>query len=148
MSLDPRVIGEVRPSKEGAEPPVHAIAATSDGYSLRFSLEPFVEPSTRAGRRYGKTAKGAEFVGVARLSPIPLLQRTGAAYVTLALDPSPTAAERRLHDFLETYYAAPARTIARARSTELPPRSSLTASQPASLMKRCALWIASSFDAS
>ncbi len=36
---------------------------------------------------------------------------TGAAYVTLALDPSPAAAERRLHAFLETYYGAPARVI-------------------------------------
>jgi probable F420-dependent oxidoreductase len=36
---------------------------------------------------------------------------TGAAYVTLALDPSPVAAEQRLHGFLETYYAAPARVI-------------------------------------
>jgi len=36
---------------------------------------------------------------------------TGAAYVTLALDPSPAAAEQRLHAFLETYYAAPARVI-------------------------------------
>jgi len=36
---------------------------------------------------------------------------TGAAYVTLALDPSPAAAEQRLHQFLETYYAAPARAI-------------------------------------
>jgi alkanesulfonate monooxygenase SsuD/methylene tetrahydromethanopterin reductase-like flavin-dependent oxidoreductase (luciferase family) len=39
---------------------------------------------------------------------------TGAAYVTLALDPDPAAAEQRLHGFLETYYAAPARAI-RAR---------------------------------
>lgn len=39
---------------------------------------------------------------------------TGAAYVTLALDPSASAAEKRLDDFLETYYAAPARMI-RAR---------------------------------
>jgi probable F420-dependent oxidoreductase len=36
---------------------------------------------------------------------------TGAAYVTLALDPSPAAAERRLHEYLESYYAAPARVI-------------------------------------
>jgi probable F420-dependent oxidoreductase len=36
---------------------------------------------------------------------------TGAAYVTLALDPDPAAAEQRLHRFLETYYAAPARVI-------------------------------------
>lgn len=39
---------------------------------------------------------------------------TGAAYVTLALDPSTSAAEQRLDSFLETYYAMPARAI-RAR---------------------------------
>ena len=44
----------------------NAVAASSDGYSLRFSLEPFVEPSTRAGRRYGRVPEGAEFVGAAR----------------------------------------------------------------------------------
>jgi len=53
MSLDPRVIGQA-----------HAVAVASDGYSLRFSLEPFVEPSTRAGRRYARLAGGAEVVGV------------------------------------------------------------------------------------
>ena len=36
---------------------------------------------------------------------------TGAAYVTLAFDPSPATAEQRLHAFLESYYAAPARAI-------------------------------------
>jgi probable F420-dependent oxidoreductase len=36
---------------------------------------------------------------------------TGAAYVTLALDADPAAAEARLHRFLEAYYAAPARAI-------------------------------------
>ena len=68
LSLDPRVAGEITPKKEGAEPKVHAVAVTSDGYSLRFSLEPFVEPSTRAGRRFARTAEGAEVVGVARLT--------------------------------------------------------------------------------
>ncbi len=38
----------------------------------------------------------------------------GAAYVTVALDPNPAAAEQRLNTFLETYYAAPASAI-RAR---------------------------------
>ena len=66
LSLDPRVAGEIRPKKEGAEPAVHAVAVSSDGYSLRFSLEPFVEPSTRAGRRYARPGDGAEFGGVAR----------------------------------------------------------------------------------
>src|SRR5690349_21450445 len=52
MSLDPRVAGDIQPRREGQEPSVQAIAVSSDGYSMRFSLEPFVEPSTRTGRRY------------------------------------------------------------------------------------------------
>ena len=64
LSLDPRVAGAITARKEGEEPPVHAIAVTSDGYALRFSLEPLVEPSTRAGRRYARTADGAEVVAV------------------------------------------------------------------------------------
>jgi len=42
---------------------------------------------------------------------------TGAAYVTLALDASPAAAEQRLHGFLETYYGAPARVIMARQAT-------------------------------
>ena len=42
---------------------------------------------------------------------------TGAAYVTLALDPDRAAAEQRLHAFLETYYAAPARAIMARQAT-------------------------------
>jgi DNA gyrase subunit A len=68
LSLDPRLAGEIQPKKEGDEPPVHGLAVTSDGYSMRFSLEPFVEPSTRAGRRFAKAAPSAEIVGVARLT--------------------------------------------------------------------------------
>ncbi len=68
LSLDPRAVGDVAPRKEGAVPPVHAVAVTSDGYSLRFSLEPFVDPSTRAGRRYARVVEGAEVVGVSRVT--------------------------------------------------------------------------------
>ena len=78
FSLDPRAIGQISPAgtskktsaptngsdSEVEIPPVHAVAVTSDGYSLRFSLEPFVEPSTRAGRRFARPADGAEVVGV------------------------------------------------------------------------------------
>ena len=66
LSLDPRVIGTITAKKEGDIPPVHAVAASSDGYSMRFGLEPFVEPSTRAGRRYARAADGAEIVGAAK----------------------------------------------------------------------------------
>jgi probable F420-dependent oxidoreductase len=42
---------------------------------------------------------------------------TGAAYVTLALEASPAAADERLHGFLETYYGAPARVIMARQAT-------------------------------
>ena len=69
LSLDPRASGDVKPSAghPDAAPPVHGVAATSDGYSLRFSLAPLVEPSTRAGRRFARPSKDAEVVGVAKL---------------------------------------------------------------------------------
>jgi DNA gyrase subunit A len=68
FSLDPRVSGKIAAKKEGDPPPVHALAVTSDGYSLRFSFEPFVEPSTRAGRRYARPSQGVEVTGVARVT--------------------------------------------------------------------------------
>jgi DNA gyrase subunit A len=75
FSLDSRVAGQITPvpkkGKAAAEdeaPPVHAIAATSDGYALRFSLEPFVEASTRAGRRFARPSGAAEVVGVEKIT--------------------------------------------------------------------------------
>src|SRR5882724_9363214 len=64
-SLDPRVIGEIT-EREGKRPKTYDIAATSDGYSLSFGLSPFVEPSTRAGRRYAKPSEGVEVVGAGK----------------------------------------------------------------------------------
>ncbi len=68
MSLDPRVIGDIKSKQEGDPAPVHAVAVTSDGYALRFGLESLVEVSTRAGRRYARPADGAEVVGVDRVT--------------------------------------------------------------------------------
>jgi DNA gyrase subunit A len=78
LSLDPRVRGDIGHVPEGEDekdaenggeaPPVHAVAVTSDGYSLRFSLAGFVEPSTRAGRRYARVPEGAEVVAVDRIT--------------------------------------------------------------------------------
>jgi DNA gyrase subunit A len=68
ISLDPRVAGDITPKKEGAVPKVHALAVTSDGYSLRFGLDGFVEPSTRSGRRYARPSDGVEVVGVAKIT--------------------------------------------------------------------------------
>jgi DNA gyrase subunit A len=75
FSLDPRVIGDVKPSSKHPEAPprTHAVAVTSDGYALRFGLEPFVEPSTRAGRRFARPAQGAEVTNVAAISGSEIL---------------------------------------------------------------------------
>jgi len=67
FSLDPRVAKHIEPKREGDVPRLHALAVTSDGYSLRFGLHSFVEPSTRAGRRYARPAEGVEVVGVAAI---------------------------------------------------------------------------------
>jgi len=76
-SLDSRVIGDIAPpaARRGGPsgppedvPRVHAIAVTSDGYSFRFSFEPFVEASTRAGRRFARPSDGVEVMGVARVT--------------------------------------------------------------------------------
>ena len=70
LSLDPRSVGDITPKarRGGGDElnpaPVHGVAVTSDGYALRFNLEPFVEPSTRSGRRYARPAEGAEVTGV------------------------------------------------------------------------------------
>jgi DNA gyrase subunit A len=68
MSLDPRAAGDVTPKREGEPAPVHALAVTSDGYALRFGVEPLVEVSTRSGRRFARPAEGSEVVGVARVT--------------------------------------------------------------------------------
>jgi DNA gyrase subunit A len=66
FSLDSRVIGNIYVDEEHPDyaPEIHAVAVTSDGYSLRFGIEGFVEPSTRAGRRFARLGKGAEVEGV------------------------------------------------------------------------------------
>jgi DNA gyrase subunit A len=70
LSLDPRAVGDIKPPAKGPDDPpaVHAVAVTSDGYSLRFGLDAFVEPSTRTGRRFARPAEGAAVVGVARIT--------------------------------------------------------------------------------
>jgi DNA gyrase subunit A len=63
FSLDERVVGDLS-EKEGYFPETYAVAASSDGYALCFGLSPFLEPSTRSGRRYAKPVQGQKVVGV------------------------------------------------------------------------------------
>jgi len=62
-SLDSRVIGDTA-EREGKRPKVYAVAATSDGYGFAIGIAPFLEPSTRTGRRYAKVSEGVTVVGV------------------------------------------------------------------------------------
>ena len=68
LCLDGRVTPDVTAAPDRPEPPAHGVAVSSDGYGLRFSLEPFIEPSTRTGRRFARPAGGAEIIGVATTS--------------------------------------------------------------------------------
>jgi DNA gyrase subunit A len=62
VGFDPRLL-EVPEAQEGAEPePPFALAVTRQAQSLRFSLRPHREPSTRAGRKYARLAEGDEVI--------------------------------------------------------------------------------------
>ncbi len=68
ISFDERALdGSIaeNPKKPDECPLLHGLAATSDGYALRFGLERFTDPSTRAGRKFARPAAGQGVVGVA-----------------------------------------------------------------------------------
>ncbi|MEM7204553.1 MAG: DNA topoisomerase (ATP-hydrolyzing) [Planctomycetota bacterium] len=70
MSFDPRALPDSiaeDPNDPEACPILHGFAATTDGYALRFGLEKFAEPSSRAGRRFARPAAGHEVVGVSQV---------------------------------------------------------------------------------
>ncbi len=62
-SMDPRVTGSIA-EREGKLPKRYAVGATSDGNAVAFGLSGFIDPSTRAGRRFTKLAEGATVIGV------------------------------------------------------------------------------------
>jgi DNA gyrase subunit A len=85
LSLDPRVLADIgkvpaaeeeeeaSPRKKGkkgkqeAEPEIpgnHAFVVSSSGYTSRFGLAAFAEPSTRAGRKFLRVREGEEVAGV------------------------------------------------------------------------------------
>jgi DNA gyrase subunit A len=66
LSLDPRIIGNVFVDEKRPDlaPDTHALAVATDGYSFRFGLQAFLEPSTRNGRRFARLGAGAELSGV------------------------------------------------------------------------------------
>jgi len=76
VSFDPRVLTGIGGEAEGEAPAKgadpekapekHGFALSSRGYGIRFPLYPFVEPSTRSGRRFMRVKEGEE-VAVVRV---------------------------------------------------------------------------------
>ena len=64
MSLDSQAIGDIGKPDTADAAPIHAVAATTDGYALRFNLAPFAEPSTKSGRRYARPSGPARVTHV------------------------------------------------------------------------------------
>lgn len=66
ISFDERTIGNIfeDPKHPDYCPEVHGLAASSNGYALRFGLASYAEPSTRSGRRYARVASGSEMIDV------------------------------------------------------------------------------------
>ncbi len=65
MSFDERVTKGIEDDTKHPDrcPMLHGFAATSDGFALRFGLAAFKDPSTRAGRKFARPAKGHVVVG-------------------------------------------------------------------------------------
>ena len=70
ISFDPRFIGNIAENEKNPEycPEVHALAATTNGFAMRFGLQSFAEASTRSGRKYARVAPEYEVLGVNTIS--------------------------------------------------------------------------------
>ncbi|PAY15838.1 DNA topoisomerase [Rhodopirellula sp. SM50] len=70
ISFDPRCIGKIHEDPKHPDycPEIHAFAASSNGFALRFGLAPFAEPSTRSGRRYARVTGDAAIIDVVPIS--------------------------------------------------------------------------------
>jgi DNA gyrase subunit A len=64
-----RAVAAILLNAAGAPAGAVALAVTKRGYGMRFNLDPHRELSTRAGRRFARTAEGDEIVGVAIAAP-------------------------------------------------------------------------------
>jgi len=64
LSLDPRAVGVISAGTRRRRRRPHALAVSSDGYSLRFSLQNFLRAQHPGCRKFARVADGAEIVGV------------------------------------------------------------------------------------
>jgi alkanesulfonate monooxygenase SsuD/methylene tetrahydromethanopterin reductase-like flavin-dependent oxidoreductase (luciferase family) len=109
----PEVSVEPKPHRQGGPPIwIGGSGPTALREAARFDAWFPTGPSSEA---FAETFPKIQ--AAARAAGRPADAVTGAAYVTLALDPDRAKAEQRLNAFLETYYAAPAAAIRARQAT-------------------------------
>ncbi len=64
FGFDPRALDVPEPTEGGEPEEPYAVAVTALGLAFRFSLRAHREPSTRAGRKFGKLQPGDEIIAV------------------------------------------------------------------------------------
>lgn len=78
--LDERVLGGSVKSQGEEEPEIQAVGVTSDGKGFRFSLQGYMEASTKNGRKYARPAAGEQVVDVRLGRPATQLLASGTRF--------------------------------------------------------------------
>jgi DNA gyrase subunit A len=78
--LDDRVLPGTITAEGEEEPEIQGVALTSDGKGFRFSLQSFMESSTKNGRKFARPAGGAQIVGVQLGKPTTQLLASGTRF--------------------------------------------------------------------
>ena len=82
-----RVVGGLSLDEKQGDLPAELLAVSKYGYGLRFALQPHLEVSTRAGRKYARPSEGDELVGVqpaVEKDPVAVVTESGHALVCKA----------------------------------------------------------------
>ena len=78
--LDERVLPGPITAEGEEEPEIQAVSLTSDGKGFRFSLQSYMESSTKNGRKFARPAGGAQVVGVKLCKPKTQLLASGTRF--------------------------------------------------------------------
>ena len=78
--LDDRVLQGTITAEGEEEPELQGIALTSDGKGFRFSLQGYMDTSTKNGRKFARPSGGAQVIGVKLCRPTLQLLATGTRF--------------------------------------------------------------------
>ena len=78
--LDDRVLQGTITAEGEEEPELQGVALTSDGKGFRFSLQGYMDTSTKNGRKFARPSGGAQVIGVKLCRPTLQLLATGTRF--------------------------------------------------------------------